>query len=388
MSGPMKKMQIWKIFAILGMTAVLSGCWSSREVDSLGILVGLGVDKSEVPGQLDVTAQVVIPSAIGSAGDATTGGGQPAFFNFTMSGESVIGILHEMTHQLSRRLYPSHTQVLVVGAEQARQSMQPCIDLFIRDHEERLNVQVLISEGRAEELLNTEIDLEKVPAVNLERLIQAQFATSTSAPVQIIEYLKGQLSESAASYTPLAATITEEDSMVAHITGIALLQDGRLTGFLRNKTARGLIFAKDKVKSGILEIPLADDSVQLEIIKSKTKTSIHLNSSNQATFKVEVRMTANIAGKVSREDIRTEAAIKQLEQEAAQKIEKEIEDAYYFAAAADTDVFLTGDMIWKSYPTKWTDLQNDWRKRLKEVNLAVNARVVIHGTGRQTKPII
>ncbi len=44
------------------------GCWNRRELNSLAIVMGVGVDKGEEKNSVEVTVQIVQPSVLKSAG--------------------------------------------------------------------------------------------------------------------------------------------------------------------------------------------------------------------------------------------------------------------------------------------------------------------------------
>jgi len=56
----------------------LSGCWNRRELDTFSILMGMGIDKAEELGKIQLTAQIVKP------GDLKSEGGSDAKAYFTV----------------------------------------------------------------------------------------------------------------------------------------------------------------------------------------------------------------------------------------------------------------------------------------------------------------
>ena len=53
--------RLYKIIICFLAVALLSGCWNSRELNELGIVVGVGIDKGEADNSVKITAQVVKP---------------------------------------------------------------------------------------------------------------------------------------------------------------------------------------------------------------------------------------------------------------------------------------------------------------------------------------
>jgi spore germination protein KC len=46
------------MFITAAMMLEMSGCWDCREMDTIGIVMGVGLDKAEAPDEIEMTAQV------------------------------------------------------------------------------------------------------------------------------------------------------------------------------------------------------------------------------------------------------------------------------------------------------------------------------------------
>lgn len=149
------------MFILIILNFILTGCWDKRELNELAITLALGIDKVEGEDEYEVTAQVVVPSAV-SMKDGTGG---TAVTLFTENGETVYEALRRMTKVSPRKIYPGHLQMLIIGEELAKEGIGESLDLLARDWELRPDFYVVVAKDvTAREILNVTTDLESIPA--------------------------------------------------------------------------------------------------------------------------------------------------------------------------------------------------------------------------------
>ncbi|MGZ6507300.1 MAG: Ger(x)C family spore germination protein, partial [Tumebacillaceae bacterium] len=151
------------LLILLMMVLLLSGCWNRRELNDLGIVVGLGIDKQG--DRYLLTAQLVNPTEIVS----TKGGGSNLpVTTFQTTGRSVFEAVRRMTTISPRKLWGSHLRVCVLGEDFAREGVSKALDLLSREHELRSDFYLIVAKGtRAENVLKVLTPLEKIPSTSL-----------------------------------------------------------------------------------------------------------------------------------------------------------------------------------------------------------------------------
>lgn len=290
----------------------LSGCWNSRELDTLAIVMGVGVDKPKESGRVQITAQIVRPGEISSS--EGKGGGTEAFWNIKDTGETVFGTLRDLTSKSSRKLFFPHNQVLIFGRGIAEEGVHEYVDFFARDPETRVNVQVLVSQSTAEEVLDVKSKLEKVPANNIAKLIKENAAaTSQTSEIKLKDFETRLMSKTIAPIAPFIEISGDGEEKVATISGTAVFKGDKLVGKLDKKEGRGLSWVLGEVKSGIIEVEGPDnDIVSLEIIRAKGKMIPEIED-DKITMKVNITEEGNIGEQTGPEDLAKLPEIKTLE---------------------------------------------------------------------------
>ena len=69
-----------------------------------------------------------------------------------------------LQEKLPRRIFFSHSGIIVIGEQMARDGISPILDFFIRQREARMRSYILFTKGEAVKILKFVPKLEKIPA--------------------------------------------------------------------------------------------------------------------------------------------------------------------------------------------------------------------------------
>ena len=367
----------------------LSGCWNSRELDTMAIVMGIGLDKPEGEGKVTITAQIVKPSDIGSSKNSGgTSSTSQAFWNIKNSGDTVFGTFRDMTTMSSRKIFFPHNQVIIFGRSLAEEGLQEYIDFFARDPETRVNVLVLVSEGTAEEILDVPSELEKVPAQNIHRLIHAQASNSSQICfVTFREFITRLMSKTTAPVAPMIKITEKGDEKTATLSATAVFKHDKLIGKLDKTEGRGLLWVLGKVKSGIIEIKDKDgELVSVEIVRAGGKIEPEINK-GKIKIKVSIDEIGNIGDQSGTRDLSKIEEIESLESKISETIKSEIMSAVKKAKELNADIFGFGDAISQHFPSEWKDLEGKWDEVFPEIEVEVDVQANLRFMGRISSPI-
>ena len=356
----------------------LSGCWNRRELATFSILMGMGIDKAEELGKIQLTAQIVKPGDLKSEG----GSDAKAYFTVQAIGDTVFDTVRNFTKETNRKIYLPHSQVLIFGRDIATEGVQKYTDFFVRDHETRLRTHVLVARGEAGKILDVESKLEKVPAVGISHLLKAQNATSEAIEVDLKQFICRLMSKTTAPIAPLIEISGEGEKETLRIPGIAVFKQDKLAGELTGGEARGLLWVIGEIKSGIIIIdcPSGEDKISMEIIRASSKV-IPKIIDDQIYITVKIEEEGHI-GDQECPDKLSLPDIKELEQKKASVIRSEVLASLEKAQKLNTDIFGFGEAVHQKYPKQWDDLEKRWDDVFPEieVEILVDARVRRSGT--------
>ena len=372
---------------------VIAGCWSRHELNTLAIVSGVGIDQSEADQeQVRVTVQIIKPGGLSTpsgrgGGGVGGGGGGNAYLNFSNTAETTFDAIREFTHVVNRKLYFSHSKVLVISQEIAEKGVRRHLDLFFRDQEPRLTSWVVVVKGKAEEVFTTKAEIEQIPAMNIAQMIDAQGATSEIGVANINDFMCRLMCKCTAPIATLLEVKESGTEKIAELTGTAVFKRDKMVGFFDKAESRGLLWVLGEVKSGIIIVPdpKGEGKVSLEIIQAKGKIVPEgKNGSPEITIKISAE--GNLGAQMSEQDLTETAAWKSLEKGMARAIENEVNASVKKAQKLKADVFEFGDMMHKKQPFLWKELEPQWEEIFPELKVNVMVEAKLRGSGLIRKP--
>lgn len=361
----------------------VSGCWNRRELNTLAIVMGLGIDKAQEPNRIQLTAQVAKPNELKSTSSGGSNSGGQAFWNIQNSGDTLFSTLRDFTHESNRKLYFPHIQVLVFGRDFAEDGVKEELDFFTRDHETRLNIRLVISEDKASEVLNIESELDKIPAMNISKLIEAQEANSQTNTNLLNDFIADLISKKTAPTAPLVEIVGKGDKKSLQVKGTAVFNKDKLIGELDKYETRGLLWVTDEVKSGIIDVecPGGSGKVSLEILKSKTKVYAEIVD-DKVHMKVDIREKSALGGQYCSDDLGTKKSFEILERLQAIAIQDEVLAAVKKAQELNADIFGFGEVVHKQHRHEWENMKDQWDKIFPSIVVEVWVDASIERSGR------
>ncbi|MFC6603759.1 hypothetical protein ACFQDF_23170 [Ectobacillus funiculus] len=147
-------------------------------------MIAVGIDPSE-SGYL-VSTQVANTAALTKEGAKNA----PNFFVYTTPGKTIFDAIRTATHNSPYKLYWSHTKVLVLSEETARKGLEPVLDYFARDAEERRNFLLVITPRQAEAIIKTDVKTTPIPAMTLFQLLEGYKFSSQTAYINLNDFLR------------------------------------------------------------------------------------------------------------------------------------------------------------------------------------------------------
>lgn len=379
---------------------ILSGCWNSRELNEIGIAVGLGIDKTE-DDQVLVTVQLVNPAEISTK---QSGGGRAPIVTYQEKGDTVFEALRRMTKTVPRKTFFPHLRMLVIGEEVAREGIATSLDLLERDQEFRPDFYVVIAkEHEAQDILDLLVPVEKITAQNLFAKLETsskvwaptvalkfgnlldEFTSQGKQPVISGVQIKGdkesgKLMENLQSADP-ATRLQYND--------LAVFKGDKLQGWLDESQSKGYNYITGNVKSTIVNIPCKKEgSISIEVLRTKTKVKAEIIN-GKPSVNVNLKAVGNVGEVECPINLQESKTITQLEKQTERDIKKQI--SHSLDAAQSTfqlDIFGFGEVIHRKDPVYWQKAKNNWDERFTDLEVSVKVDAQIRQTGRRSNSFI
>lgn len=364
-----------------------TACWDRRELDSLAVVMGVGIDQAQEKDKVLVTAQVIKPAEISSPGKGG-GSGEKPYLNVTNTGNTVLETLRRFTHVINRRMYLAHNEVIILGNEVAREGVRAYLDLFFRDPEPRLTAWILVAKEKAGAVLETGAELEKIPALNLAQLLEARVATSEVPAVNLNDFCQRLMSKTAAPVAPLVEVSDEGKKKTARLAGTVVFKKDKLVGYLTLTESRGLLWVLNEIKGGIIVVksPDGEGEVSLEILRASSKITPEIKD-GKPFFTVKIKEEGNLDEQKCAENLTTLTAWAALEQNQVGVIRQEVKAALQKAQELNADIFGLGEVVQRKYPALWKELELHWDEVFPQLEIKIVVETKLRRSSMITRPV-
>jgi spore germination protein KC len=379
-----------KIMTCMFLILILSGCWDSKELDTLAVIIGSAIDKGEAVGEIVFTAQIVNSSQIGPAGDkGSSSENAKTFWNAKSTGITISDTIRKIVHQSSRRLFFPHNQVLVFSQDIAREGIGEYIDFFIRNNEYRLDNYLLISESTAGEVFNVKSELEMLPASGLSKLLNIQYMASEVSVLKLDEFAVRLMSKTAAPIAAFVETIVTENGKINRVNGSAVFKKDKLAGTLSADETRGLLWVIGKVRQGTDVLNLADGNHKTTVSILNSSSKIYPESRNDSvTFKVMIKCDFSVDEIPSDIDLTHPEIFIAIQKAEEDIIRKEAMDALKKARELKADIFGFGEELHRKDPESYNRLKDRWDEVFQNAEVEISIEALLRGTGKITNSIM
>ncbi|MCW3794407.1 Ger(x)C family spore germination protein [Paenibacillus sp. LS1] len=392
-----------RVVSALCILLMLSGCWSSREIEDLSLYVGLGIDVGkETEFEKDIAAQggsypkknyltatvQIAPGFSNSQSSQQSGSpssGKTSYANEQLSGDSLLQIFRQFALRRDRPLIGHHLKVIVVSKDIAKKyGLDQLLDFVLRDNDIRPNCLVLISHRRAVDVLTSQ-DPSRIPAFYLTGITNNSYISNKILDPVLLSKLDAQM-QSGSSF--LLQNVLNSDGEDKFSGGSIF--DGKTTKFigeLSQTDLEGLSWLNPKKKGGVLKTHNKEGfTVLYEMKKKKVKItpkvvgndiSFHVKTESEGWLMEDWRAP---------EEEEKGAYLRELEKEFADLAEQQIRQVLYkLQHTYKVDVADFRDSLRIKEPKTWKKVKGDWDKIFSNVPITYDVKITITNPGSSTE---
>jgi len=374
------------------LTVVLTfsgGCANARELNELIIVMGIGMDvDTEAEDNVKLIAQIVLPEKLSSGSDDSSGGStDKAFVNLSSSAPGTFEAVRNYTHLITGKLYISHNQIIVIGRGLAERGISRMLDFFVRAKETRPTVNFLIADTTAEEVLGIQPEMNMMPAIYLNKLVEAQIENSQSFSADLIDYISAMQSETLSLVIPIVHLEMNGENVVHVINSMAVFKGDRMVGELNSTQTRGLLWVKGRVSSGSIDVDIDDGIASLEILSATSKVEPVVSDDGKVTMRISISTDLRLTEQTCTENLATDENILRLQGLVNEAIREKVEQVFEQAKALHADVFGFGELIHKHHNDIWGEMEPHWDEIFQTITLDIEIDPTIKAAGSIEEPV-
>lgn len=372
---------------------VMTGCWDSKNITEMSIVVGEAIDQGDEAPEEDelnkkgggyrkqdlitITWQIVIPKIAASRNASAD---MKPYKNLSLSGDMIHQFAREVSLE-SKPLFNQHQKMFVFGEKLARSmDLQTLIDQHFRDNEVRESGLVLVARGLAKDTLESKGP--DIPVDRLVRISKNQYRSTRILPSMTIQNVMEKIATHSSFL--IQSVVAAQDEVKFAGAAVFKQGDNKLIGFLSEEELEGLTWLTGKSKGGVVKTMDEDNHpfiiYELESLKSQIKPKV---SGDKISFHVEIdsigRLTEDWRDKVDYFDNSyLHSAEKAAEKEVARHIDlilKVMQSKYVVEVAG------FGTQLRIHYPKVWQKVKQNWDQEFSKIPVTYSVKLKINDYG-------
>ena len=396
----------------------ISGCWDNRDVTELDIITAIGLDKGDED-NLEVTLRIPNPMQGGKADGGGQGGSEKKSFSvLTVQAENLLDAFQNANTTLSREIYITHLQIIIISEELARkEEISELLDFMERDREANIQAKILVSRGiKPKEILNAESEIETIGIAHLTKILERSPWISKMRDVQLFDLFKEKVTKGDEPYISQIQIAKDKETVKEDkesdqegskksslkmedlsIEGVAIFKEGKMIGSLDPMETWSALFVEEECRSGMVTIPNPleeNKTISIKIKRSKSKKSVQeigqrdsANPQERLLLKVQVEVNGIISHQTGSGDVTNPEMKKKVEEQAAKHIKEKIEEVIDKTQREySADIFGFGAITHKHHLEYWKNIK-DWNGFYSDLPVLVDVDFKLVGSGYINKPM-
>ncbi|WP_025727058.1 Ger(x)C family spore germination protein [Heyndrickxia ginsengihumi] len=385
------------------MLSILSGCWGQNELSNLALVNAMGIDRTK-DGQILITFQIINAQNIASVqgGGAAQG---PTVTIYQSKGGNLLEANRQATNKITRIMYYSHANLLVIGEELAKEGIYPLLDAFERDKEFRNTTTVIIARnGRASNFLKVLTPIDKIPTDKVNKTLNTaqelsggklksavsgiiEDATTpgiepTIGSFEMIGNMKKGESQDSLNYTDVPAHLVSSD--------LGLFKHGKLIDWVGGYRARAITWILKKTEGTTVPLKWKGSPYALDYKVKESEPNISVTLKNgKPHVNVTLKVIGNIEEATRPISLKDPKQLSQLQMMINRKLENQLEDTVHYVQGKKTDVFGFGELIYRKYPGVWKTMSKNWDDEgFPNLSVSVHVQSIVSHSEMRSDPFI
>ena len=161
---------------------VAGGCKDAHEIESVGFVLGLGIDET-VDRRIEVWVQVALPSAKPQEAD------KQESWTAKAVGKTVWEAVRELNSRSAKVLMRAHVRTLVFGERFARGGVSRALDVLARDGQFRYKSWVLVTPDPIGDVLSAKTEQSSLAALFIDDIMRNTARSSTAPRSRFLDLL-------------------------------------------------------------------------------------------------------------------------------------------------------------------------------------------------------
>ncbi|MEO3946760.1 Ger(x)C family spore germination protein [Gorillibacterium sp. CAU 1737] len=361
--------------ALLLSACLLSGCWSSKEIEDQAIYTGLALDvgtedkekikqmeqlgSPPMENVLTGTIQIVPQKSFGSRGNASSNQQKP-YVNSVQSGNSVFEIMRMYSLIRDRPVIGHHLKVIVLSTDLLKKyAIDQLLDFTLRDNDIRPSCLVFLARGQAAEAMTMNQPAD-VPSFHIKDMERNRFRNNKIMKGITLTNLNALMNTKQSYILQTIASVKGKDEFYG--AGIIKGKTGKWIGNLDSNDVASISWIRGTGQGGLIKTLDERDQIITYEIKSMKSKIIPKVKGDSVSFHVEIKSKGRLIENWDAEQNFSKvpylkAAEKRFERKLASEIQTILDK---MQSRYKVDVSGFGKQLSLSHPQVWKKVKDDW----------------------------
>ncbi|MHC1683841.1 MAG: Ger(x)C family spore germination protein [Clostridiaceae bacterium] len=379
------------IFMIITIIFSATGCRQTKqEIDHLSVVLAMGFDLTTDNKYL-LTFQVLSDQK-----HISTKKMQPIekqtptdVLIYITEGTTPSEAIDKLSAEIGRNIFFGHAKYIVIGEKLAQSGLSFFTDVTLRGFESRPRNLLLVTKGKAEDIVKATTSSDSIPAAALEGIKKQQEFFGYAPIISRIEFANSLSQKTAAPIIGVIEMANKNADNIFRMAGTAVFKKDKLIGYLGENETLGLQWIKGNIQSGTISVPLYETGlITFNVLNSKSKVKAKIEN-DTLTIYITIKEEGNIlemSGAIN--VMKDPGAMHELAKLKSVAIKSKVKSAIYMAQKKyNADIFNFGELVHKTNPKYWKTIEGNWDEIFPNINVEVDVISKLKRPGIINEPI-
>ncbi|WP_045514628.1 Ger(x)C family spore germination protein [Neobacillus niacini] len=365
-------MRIIFIIILCILPILLTGCWDQHLLVNRTLVNGIS---------FDVTEEGKINGSVRALSIQSKGGGQFDIYDELVSAErpTPVGLALDIDSRIAGEIDTSKAFVVIIGEELAKKGIHPFIEIFYRNMNSYMSSKIIISKGKATEILSVEKEKSPIAFVILQ-LLNGTEADMVIPKETTFTVWKKMLDPGEDMILPYVERV---ESNKVEVAGVALVNDDQYTGITlsREKSSILMLLMDQLSKKNRMALTMGSEgkgrAISFATRDLRRNLEVLVDKDNKITCKIDVKMNVEVGSYT--QDLSKRLNIKKLNKDLSDELTKQAKEITDILLQANCDALGIGRRISSFHPELWKKI--NWNEEYQNVQFEPNVKVNIIKTG-------
>lgn len=353
--------------ALVLLLVFCTGCMNPVRINQRAIIQGIGIDLEE--GEYLLTLQIFDPQGGGSQTAVDVGKSNSLIVQ--AKGVTIAEALETVSLKQGKQVFYGQNKLIVLGSEAAHGGLGEVLRFFGASMQSRPNVDLVVAQGRAAEVLEAKINQSVMPVLAIKSMLDNEKVNGEILRGPLMHAIASQENGSTGCAMPLVAKSGGGENEAVELLGTAVFRQGVLAGAVGPRETRGILWLRGEVQKTQMVVE-AGELGRLSLRVISAETTVHPSLVNGVPHftvrcKVKSHVAENLAGGALTERAR------EIEERQAAAIRAEMEAALAACLAGfQSDVFGLANLLQKYEPEWFAQNEAEYEQQLPAFRFALD----------------